>query len=359
MSFVRINKVLGLAMVVALFGGAAVCVYRAGAGPDDQRKSPPAKESVVAALSDHSQTTATTKILDEPAKFDNPIQGMTVAELFRKLSAQHRANFQLDVLVIRNLEGDNNKPLFDKPYEVKIDIPVVENLTVREVLNQVIDHYSSPSNSGHKSLAIIVKGNQIILAKPFFPPAVPRFQTAPPGSDGEAAFVPVHEMAEMLYGPPVSLTVDHKALGEVIDHLRDVSGANIVVDARLKEKMAAPITFTVNNTRLLPVLRIISDMCEIGVAVVDNIFYVTSAENGAKLMRITERNLLGEGIPSGYLTDGKDLYEKPPGLKPANNGVVLPMLGRMGSVVPKPVEEKPSEKPMNPFGGKSGAPPKP
>src|SRR5579864_6693133 len=287
------QKVFFLAFMVALAAGIGVCVYRAGADPDEPKKPAPVKEPVVAAPSDHSQTAATTKILDKPAGLDKPIEGMTVAELFRKLSALHKVSFRLDLLCIRHFEGANGKPLFEKPYELKIDIPVVENLTVRDVLNQVIDHYSEPSAMGVRSLAIVAKGNQVILAYPFFPPAAPRSQTTPTGSDGEAAFVPVSEMVAMLYGPPLNLSVDHKALGEVIDQLRDVTGANILIDARLKEKMTTPITFTVNNTRLLPVLRIISDMCEIGVAVVDNVFYITSKENGERLMRQTERNLFG------------------------------------------------------------------
>lgn len=140
----------------------------------------------------------------------------------------------------------------------------------------------------------------------------------------------------MMYGPTVSLGVEQKSFADVIHQLRESSGANIVVDARIKEKLTTPITMTANDTRLMTVLKLAGDMCDVASAVVDNVYYITSKENAERLTTQTELNLFGErqvAIPSGYVTDGITLFEKPARLKPAD------LMKLPGQTVPSRVPE--------------------
>ena len=111
----------------ALFGlpiafAAAALFFSTGVGQDN----PPKAKLPIAGT-----TTATTAILDQPAKLDKPIEDITVGELFRKLSELHGVTFRLDVGYFR--DGNDSKP-----YEVKVSLPIVKGLSVRDVLQEVI-----------------------------------------------------------------------------------------------------------------------------------------------------------------------------------------------------------------------------
>ena len=57
-----------------------------------------------------------------------------------------------------------------------------------------------------------------------------------------------------------------------------------------------------NDTTLRTALSLAADMSDVGVAVTDNVFYVTDRENATRLMHETERNLFGEPrmpVPEG------------------------------------------------------------
>ncbi len=251
---------------------AAALFFSAGSG---QEAPPKAALAVVGA------TTATTAILDQPAKLDKPIEDVSVGELFRKLSDLHGVTFRVDTGFFR--DGNDLKP-----YEAKVSLPIVKGLSVRDVLQEVIVAFRTGEG---KLIGIQVKGSQIILGRPFFPPTIPGQYKS--GQLPEP-FIPIMDRMEMMYGPTVSLGVEQKSFADVINQLRESSGANIVVDARIKEKLTTPVTITVNDTRLMTVLKIAGDMCDVAPAVVDNVYYITSKENAERLTNQTELNLFGE-----------------------------------------------------------------
>lgn len=100
---------------------AAALFFSAGSGQEAPPKAPPAAGA----------TTATTAILDQPAKIDKPIDSISVAELFRKLSDLHGVTFLLDTAFLLNENGI-------KPYEVKVPLPIVKGLSVRDILQEAI-----------------------------------------------------------------------------------------------------------------------------------------------------------------------------------------------------------------------------
>ena len=131
------------------------------------------------------------------------------------------------------------------------------------------------------------------------------------------------EIQKMLYGPTVSLAVKDKTLKEIVDQLREQTGANIVLDGREATNADNKLTLTLNDTKLFTVLKVAGHMCDLAPAVVDNVFYLTDPMKAEKLQRETEKNLFGEplapptAIPPGYVTDGVNLYLRPGDLKPA------------------------------------------
>jgi hypothetical protein len=284
------------------------------------------------------QTAITTAILGLPCKLDKPIENMTVAELFRKLSDLHGVTFRLDV-------GHFRRMGVAQAYDKKVSLPIVRGLTVRDVLQEVM--HCSDEECGGLRLGIQVKGSQIIIAKGFTPPNVPGAHRL----EGTCTpLVAMSEIQDTFYGPIVGIAVDKKPLADVINQLRESSGANIVVDPRVKEKLTTPVTITANDTRLMTVLKFAGDMCDVAPAAVDNIYYITTRENAERLNREMERTVFGEPkvpVPAGFVTDGINLFEKPAGLKPADTSklpkIIVPILVPESVVkppAPAPVEKK-------------------
>lgn len=316
------RKVLAAAVLGAvLAAGTGFGVYRAAADPpgDEARKgkkadaAKPAAAELVAAVAG-GKTASTTAVLNQSTKFTDAVQDISIGELFQQMSKDHDVTFRLDVGLLRTLG-------VQQPYDTKVSIPVVKGLSVRDVLQEVIDVLSPPGGGEvpARRLGVQVKGTQVIVTQAFVPPTAPgAYKT---GAGEMQKFVSEADISNLLYGPTVAVAVADKPMAEVVALLREQTGANIVVDARVKDQIAAPVTLTLNDARLLTVLRVAGDMCEVAPAVVDNVFYLTTRDNADRLTKETERNLFGEPqvpIPAGYVTDGIHLYEKPAGLKPAD-----------------------------------------
>jgi hypothetical protein len=95
----------------------------------------------------------------------------------------------------------------------------------------------------------------------------------------------------------VTLRIKNKAFADVLEELRELTGANIVVDARMKDKVGEKITANFNDTRLYTVLKVLGDSCEMRPVVMDNVYYLTTPENAAKLQKEINRDLFGEPLP--------------------------------------------------------------
>ncbi len=192
---------------------------------------------------------------------------------------------------------------------------------MQDILEEVAAGLSVEAVEGNsRKVGFRVKGNQIILGAGFIPPTTP-------GSykNGDVYMpVPHSEVHKMLYGPTVSLAVKDKTLTEIVDLLREQTGANIVLDHRFVQlNPDDKLTLTLNDAKLFTVLKVAGHMCDLAPAVVDNVFYLTDPAKAAKLQAETEKNLFGElpappvAIPAGYVTDGVNLYLRPANLTPA------------------------------------------
>jgi hypothetical protein len=85
------------------------------------------------------------------------------------------------------------------------------------------------------------------------------------------------------YLPLVNLVLDKRPLEDAVRELADLSGFNIVVDARAGDKAKTPVSARFLNTPLDTALRLLTDMTELRSVHVDNVLYVTTEENAAAL----------------------------------------------------------------------------
>jgi RNA polymerase sigma factor (sigma-70 family) len=313
-SKLKLLAVLGLGL--GLLGGTGTGIYFAAAqdkpavakAPEPAKPAPPSAKLAdkALAITGMGLTSKTTLVLDKDAGFTNRIEDVSVEELLAKLGEQTGTTIRLDVGYFRSIG-------ITDAYERRISIAIVKGLSVRDILEEVLNGIT-PEETGSKS-GIRVKGNQIILGRG-------SHALFTPGRTSVGADVPqiVEEkvLTEVLHGPIIGIAAESLPLADFVNQLREQTGANIVVDSRVKEKLQQPVTLTLNDTRLMTALKIAGDAADLAPAVVDNVYYLTTKENAAKLLKETYRELYGEpqvAIPTGTVTDGVKLYEKPANLK--------------------------------------------
>lgn len=346
-SKLKLLAIFGLGL--GLLGGTGTGVYFASAeeksvakavakAPESPKAAPDLDVAVnrVLAAAATGKTATTTLGLDKEAGLQQPISDTPLSELLEALSLKTGSTIRLDVPFFRAAGIPN-------PYEQKVSIPVVKGLSVRDVLEEVLAQIAPAGEGGIGRTGIRVKGNQIILGRGSVALMTPGRTSV--GADAPQ-IVEEKVLTEVLHGPIVGIAAENLPLSDFVNQLREQTGANIVVDSRVKEKLSQTVTLTLNDTRLMTALKIAGDAAELAPAVVDNVYYLTTKENAAKLLKETYRELYGEpqvAIPTGTVTDGVKLYEKPANLKeiPMN-----PLIGGNGppSTVPesvaKPVEKK-------------------
>lgn len=353
----KLKLIVAAGLATGLVGTTSAGIYFAGGGgsqtkPDARTKADPVKPQpkgesggldaglpAVSADPPSTGTTATTTgVLGKSAGFEEPIDGIPLADLFERLSKLHGVTFRAEQAWFKQ-QG------IPDVYEQKVSIRVTRGLTVQDILEEVAAGLTIDGGDGFpRKVGFRVKGNQVIFGPAFVPASVPgSFRTG-----DTQLVVPQGEVQKMLYGPTVSLAVKDKTLREIVDLLREQTGANIVLDARQMENLDAKLTLTLNDTKLFSVLKVAGHMCDLAPAVVDNVFYLTDPGQAEKLQKETERNLFGEpplppvAIPPGFVTDGVNLYLNPGGLKPAEGlGGGLGGAGVSGFVPATPTPIKP------------------
>jgi RNA polymerase sigma factor (sigma-70 family) len=80
----------------------------------------------------------------------------------------------------------------------------------------------------------------------------------------------------------VRLVAKERPFADAIRELADQSGANIVIDPRTKDQAKVLINAQLQDAPLLSAVRVLADMVELKVVTMDNVIYVTTAENAGK-----------------------------------------------------------------------------
>lgn len=166
-------------------------------------------------------------------------------------------------------------------YNEPIEIPVTRGMTVADLLNEAVAQL--PGKAAYR-----IRGGQIIVVPAYVPPV------APGAADVNGPIIPQEQISEQLHGEPVSFVADGKTLSDAVKELRKLTGANIVIDARFREKAKVEVDGSFNDTRLLTVLQVLGDMADLKPVTLNNVFYLTDAKNAEKLQKQVNRELFGD-----------------------------------------------------------------
>jgi len=341
-------KLLVLAGLAATAFGSAGFGLLAAPGDGTPTQKPPAKEAKAEPAKQLAEPlkvaaepvkkyladeTAVRAALDKPApKLDDD---MALRDLCEYLHHGYGINARLDLLAFKRLGGDGEVATEPQDilqyYEIKLRLTLTRGLNIADLLNEAAAQL--PGKVG-----IRIRGNQVLFGPSYVPPYTPGARSN--DQNDASLFVSQKTLMEQIVGEPVSISIEEKPLTEVLRELRTLTGANIVVDNRFKDKAKAPVSGTFSDVRLLTAMTIFADMCELKPVWNNNVYYITSPENAARIQKDVNKELFGEpalAVPAGYVTDGLQLFVKPGDLKPAEQG-----LGTLGfKAVPAPAPAKP------------------
>jgi hypothetical protein len=177
-----------------------------------------------------------------------------------------------------------------------------------------------------------VSGGRVVIGPAYQTPGLPG------GSPDGQLFLPSEQIMEQLVGPPVSVAVDGQPLAEAVKQLRTLTGANIVIDARAREKAREPVAGTFDDVRLLTALQVLADQAGLKPVTLNNVYYLTDPPNAAVLQKQADRDLHGgppggtpaPAIPAGFVTDGYQYFPRTAEMKPVDPRT----FGAGGSPVP-------------------------
>jgi RNA polymerase sigma factor (sigma-70 family) len=282
---------------LGLLGGTGAGVYLAAAGdppaekkPAEQaRPRPEAKPGVeIEVTLDAVKPAADARAaLDRPSKM--PAGVVALRDLFQQIEDEHQVIVRVDMAAFRRLVtatdgGDQLDPEFLKRIlDLQVELPrQAARLPLRDLLSDVLARSSA-------RCAVQVRGDQLVI--------VPAYQPITrPGEKGDetSMLVPENVIAEQMWGPPVTLAADDQPLERVLADLRKQTGANIILDARCKDKREAVVSASATDVRLLSALRVVADMADLDAVWMNNVFYVTTKENAERLERKVREELFGK-----------------------------------------------------------------
>jgi type II secretory pathway component HofQ len=92
--------------------------------------------------------------------------------------------------------------------------------------------------------------------------------------------------------PLVHANVDRLLLNEALKLLAEQAEFNVVIDARVGDKAKTTVTARLHNVPIDTAVRLLADMAGLKAVQVDNVLYVTSAENAKALQEEPEKRTL-------------------------------------------------------------------
>ena len=330
MNALSIKWLAALTLTTGLLGGVGYGVYHANAGddtPQAQKKADPKKppkadekpqpkgelraERVAVKNADEVMTA-----LQSTAQFPETMQFEQLTEL---INEQLGLIVRIDTaaFVRRSFQEGWVKKLLAKELRLKS----VQKLPVADVLREVLAQLTREDEGEWiYRLSYRIKGNQILIVPEYLPVSTPGFTRG--ADEPPHFFLKPADIMENIYGEPVTVRYKSRPLPEVIEDLQDRTGANIVLKPQGNNPAEVLVTANFNDTRLLTVLKIVGDMCDLKPVVIDNVYYLTDEASAAKLQKQVDRDLFGEpapAVPSGFVTDGYKLFPKTADMKPVED----------------------------------------
>jgi hypothetical protein len=146
----------------------------------------------------------------------------------------------------------------------------------------------------------------------------------------------------------VSVDCDGTPFAATIKQLAADTGANVVLDPRLKDKANAAVTLKLDDVPLETAVRLLSEVADLGAIRMNNVLFVTTAERAEKLRPAADGPTQPGNNPVFPFPGGPD-GPFPVPIGPGVPGVILPG-GPAVDPLPaeKPVEAKPAPAPEKP-----------
>jgi RNA polymerase sigma factor (sigma-70 family) len=307
MSTLRVKLFLAAGMSAAVLGSAGFGLFTANADTPAKEKvaaaapaaevaaapagkdAPPKKPGKPAALP--VTETAVRDTLNQPLA-DLDLNAITFRDLLELLHEKHGLVARIDTPSFKRLSNQQEAAAdANAYYDQQIKIPVSRGMTVADLLNEAIAQL--PGKATYR-----IRGGQVVVVPAYIPPVVP-------GSGFDASgnvttqLISSEHLSEQLHGDPVSFVADGKTLTEAVKELRKLTGANIVIDARFRDKAKEEVDGSFNDTRLLTVLQVLGDMADLKPVTLNNVFYLTDAKNAEKLQKQVNRELFGDSAACG------------------------------------------------------------
>jgi RNA polymerase sigma factor (sigma-70 family) len=178
-------------------------------------------------------------------------------------------------------------------YELHYSLPNTRGMSVGDVLNEALAqvHFRYGAESPDVPLTYQIRGNQVLIVPAFQPSTIPG---TGPQARNQLTTVNPRIVLEQIIGPPVSIAVKDIPFSDALQQLRERTGANIVIDGRCLELAKSSVSGSFSDVRLLTVLNVLADMCEMKPVMMNNVYYITRPENAAKLQEQVNRDLFGE-----------------------------------------------------------------
>ncbi len=104
---------------------------------------------------------------------------------------------------------------------------------------------------------------------------------------------------EALLRSLVNVTFRKEPLENALEQLVDMTGANVLVDPRIKEAGKAPVSAVLQHVPLDTAVKLLADMVELQVIEMDNVLYVTTPQNAERLQKLREKEVerIGPRMP--------------------------------------------------------------
>jgi RNA polymerase sigma factor (sigma-70 family) len=199
--------------------------------------------------------------------------------------------------------------------------PAAKGTTLGNALNDMLAQMQPPAT-------FLVKGGQIVIV-PYQPYMNPDNGRDPPQE------VPA---VSALLREPVQVAADDIPLADALRDIAEATGANIIIDVRLKEKAKVPVTAHLQHVPLETAVRLLSDMADVKAVALDNVLYVTTKENADKIRQeevAKYNNMAGGGGGLGGL-GLPGIMPGMPGFGGTGGGVGSPPTGSGGGQSPPP-----------------------
>jgi len=348
----KLSVFVALAVGLSLLGGAGYTAFRVSADspkrgdtkPAEKSKppqslaergqeeaAPPAKLEATKSITDQEIRA----LLSKPAGLKE-LDQMDLRSLLEYLSDRFNVPIRIDLAAFARMRIPQAIEFYKRP----VSIPIIRGMTVGDILREALAQIEiggggeGGGGATGGQVTFRIRNGQIAIV-PAYVPFLSSVGNPPGNTDDPNIGLTPSMILEQEEGEPITISIEEKPLVEVLQELRHITGANIVLDARQKDKAKLAVTATFNDVRLLAALRVLSDMSDLQPVPMNNVYYITSRENAERLQKEFDRRRYGD--PPNWPQQQWGLG----GL----GGFGLPGgAGASPPSAPKPEEKKPEEK---------------